>query len=92
MNDTTITTATASQDCLTGVRVLDLTQFEAGPSCTEALAFLGAEVVKIENPKAGEPGRTGFRGPSQSSDSYYFMLFNANKNMILRKFSNPFRR
>ena len=42
---------------LTGVKVLDMTQFEAGTVCTETLAWMGAEVWKVERPKTGEQGR-----------------------------------
>src|SRR6201993_62232 len=63
-------------NCLAGIKVLDLTQFEAGTTCTEALAWMGADVVKIENPDGGEAGRRGV------ADPYYFMIYNANKRSI----------
>ena len=62
-------------NCLAGIKVLDLTQFEAGTTCTEALAWMGADVVKVE-PTNGEAGRRGV------ADPYYFMIYSANKRSI----------
>src|SRR6202050_1971525 len=75
------------ETCLTGVKVLDLTQFEAGPSCTEALAWMGADVVKIENPKVGDPGRS--TGGKAAHDALYFLQYNANKRSVTVNLKDP---
>ena len=75
-------------DCLAGVRVVDFTQFEAGPTSTEALAWLGAEVVKIENPKTGDPGRR-LRPGQPDDDPWYFHQFNANKKSVALNLKSP---
>ncbi len=83
-----MTDNSSALDFLAGVRVVDFTQFEAGPSCTEALAWFGAEVVKIENPRTGDPGRR-LRPGQPDDDPYYFHMFNANKKSITVNLKSP---
>ena len=83
-----MTDMTTELDFLSGIKIVDFTQFEAGPSCTEALAWFGAEVVKIENPGVGDPGRRLRKG-LPDDDPYYFHMFNANKKSITVNLKSP---
>ena len=65
---------------LSGMRILDMTQWEAGTACTQSLAWLGASVVKIEQPDVGDPGR-GLR-TTEGEDSEYFVNWNSNKRSV----------
>lgn len=67
---------------LDGMLVIDVTQFEAGTSCTQMLAWLGARVIKVEQPEWGDPGRWIGGSSNKSVDSTYFMLHNANKQSM----------
>jgi CoA:oxalate CoA-transferase len=73
---------------LDGLRVLDMTQWEAGTSCTQALAWLGADVVKVEQPDIGDPGRS-VGGATDGKDAEYFVNWNSNKRSVTLNLSDP---
>ncbi len=75
------TDTSALGKALKGIKVLDLTHFEAGTTVTQALAWYGAEVIKIEAPEKGEAGRFA-SSKLPGVDSYYFIQLNCNKKSL----------
>jgi formyl-CoA transferase len=73
---------------LTGIRVVDLTNNQAGPSCGQMLAWLGADVVKVEEPDQGDAARHVLRD-RPDADSLFFLSFNANKRSLPLNLKHP---
>jgi formyl-CoA transferase len=66
---------------LEGIRVVDMTHVQAGPVCTQLLAWMGADVIKIEPPGRGDVTRTQLRD-IPDVDSLYFTMLNCNKRSL----------
>lgn len=75
-------------ELLSGVRILDLTRLLPGPLCTQHLADLGAEVIKVEDTRGGDYGRYGL-GTGSDDDPGYFDLVNRGKRSIAVDLKSP---
>jgi formyl-CoA transferase len=68
-------------NALDGVRIIDMTHVQSGPTCTQILAWFGADVLKIERPGGGDPTRGQLRDVP-NADSLYFTMLNGNKRSL----------
>ena len=66
---------------LDGVRILDFTHVQSGPTCTQLLAYLGADVIKVERPGVGDITRSQLRDV-KGADSLYFTMLNGSKRSM----------
>src|SRR3978361_1564817 len=73
---------------LEGVRILDFTHVQSGPTCTQLLAWFGADVIKVERPGVGDITR-GQLQDIPNVDSLYFTMLNHNKRSITLDTKNP---
>ena len=72
---------------LEGIRILDMTHVQSGPTCTQLLAWFGADVIKVERP-SGDITRVQLRD-LPGVDSLYFTMLNGNKRSITLDTKNP---
>jgi formyl-CoA transferase len=73
---------------LEGVRILDFTHVQSGPTCTQLLAYMGADVIKVERPGIGDITRGQLRDV-KGADSLYFTMLNGNKRSITIDSKHP---
>jgi formyl-CoA transferase len=75
-------------EALRGIRVVDLTNNQAGPSCGQMLAWLGADVIKVEEPAQGDVARHVLKD-RPDADSLFFLSFNGNKRSLTLNLKHP---
>jgi formyl-CoA transferase len=73
---------------LEGVRILDFTHVQSGPTCTQLLGYMGADVIKVERPGVGDITRIQLRDV-KGQDSLYFTMLNGNKRSITIDSKHP---
>jgi formyl-CoA transferase len=73
---------------LDGVRILDFTHVQSGPTCTQLLAWFGADVIKVERAGEGDATRSQLRD-IPGADSLYFTMLNHNKRSITLDMKKP---
>ena len=73
---------------LDGVRILDFTHVQSGPTCTQLLAYMGADVIKVERPGVGDITRGQLRDV-KGADSLYFTMLNGSKRSITIDSKHP---
>src|SRR5256885_2925831 len=78
----------AAGKALDGVRILDFTHVQSGPTCTQLLACMGADCIKVERPGAGDITRGQLRDV-KGADSLYFTMLNGNKRSITIDSKHP---
>src|ERR1700744_418265 len=77
-----------SQKPLNGIKIIDFTHVQAGPACTQMLAWFGADVIKVERPGAGDVTRSQLRD-IPDVDALYFTMLNSNKKSLTLDTKKP---
>src|ERR1700710_2528545 len=73
---------------LNGIKIIDFTHVQAGPACTQMLAWFGADVIKVERPGSGDVPRSQLRD-IPGVDALYFTMLNSNKRSLTLDTKNP---